>query len=114
VIKLQVFSFSYQAAIKFVENVQTIDIDAFNEACGVGIVISLEEIREAVKNLIIEKKSDLDTKRYQLLGLFLGQLKNNLKWANAMAVKEELDAQMLAYLGPKDERDNLKAAVIIY
>ncbi len=61
--------------------------------------------------MLHEKKQDLDAKRYQMLGLLLGQLKTILKWANALTVKEELDAQMLAYLGPKDERDNLKAAV---
>ncbi|KAJ3270868.1 hypothetical protein HDV01_007339 [Terramyces sp. JEL0728] len=74
-----------------------------------GVVVTKEEIAKAVKGLFAKKKADLDAKRYQMLGVLLGALRNELKWANPMFVKEELDAQLLSYLGPKDERDDLKA-----
>lgn len=46
-----------------------------------------------------------------MAGMLLGVLKGELKWANALVVKETLDTQLLAYLGPKDERDDPKALV---
>lgn len=57
------------------------------------------------------KKEQIEEKRYSLLGPLLGSIKASLKWANAQAVKEELDVQLLALLGPKDERDDPKAKV---
>jgi glutaminyl-tRNA synthetase len=60
-----------------------------------------------------KKKDDLDKKRYQIVGMLLGQVKAALKWANPLQVKDELDRQMLEYLGPKDERDDPKAMVWI-
>ncbi|KAJ3259100.1 hypothetical protein HK103_002987 [Boothiomyces macroporosus] len=97
------------AAIKFCDKAQKFTDKEFNEACGVGVVVTREEINKAVKELFVKKKADLDAKRYQMLGVLLGALRNELRWANPMFVKEELDAQLLAYLGPKDERDDLKA-----
>jgi glutaminyl-tRNA synthetase len=99
------------AAIKYVEKLKAIEPKAFDEACGVGVVISPKQIEKAVKDIIAKKKDDLDKKRYQIVGMLLGQVKASLKWANPILVKEELDTQMFAYLGPKDERDDPKAMV---
>ncbi|KAI8897078.1 tRNA synthetases class I, catalytic domain-containing protein [Globomyces pollinis-pini] len=97
------------AAIKYCEKNATVDSEKFEKECGVGVVITHEQITTVVGNLIASRKADLDKKRYQMLGVLLGALRNELRWANSLAVKEELEAQMLAYLGPKDERDDLKA-----
>lgn len=45
-----------------------------------------------------------------MLGLLLGSLRNsnNLKWANSLHVKQELEAQVEVILGPKDDRDDPK------
>ncbi|KAJ3034717.1 hypothetical protein HDV00_004763 [Rhizophlyctis rosea] len=96
------------AAIKFAENVEKIDDAAFDESCGVGVVITQEEIIRAVSELLGARKDELLEKRYQLLGSLLSTLRAELKWANSLAVKEELDKQLLATLGPKDERDSAK------
>jgi hypothetical protein len=79
-----------------------------------GVVVSPEEIKESVKILIEKKKKDLDSKRYQISGMLLGALRKEQPWANSLALKEELDAQICAYLGPKDERDDVKALVISF
>ncbi|TPX54510.1 hypothetical protein PhCBS80983_g05888 [Powellomyces hirtus] len=98
------------AAIKHAEKAgDTINNVAFDVDCGVGVVVTLEDIRDTVAALIASKKKDLDEKRYQVTGQLLGALRASLRWANALAVKEELDRQILAVLGPKDERDNPKA-----
>ncbi|KAJ3297719.1 hypothetical protein HK104_000197 [Borealophlyctis nickersoniae] len=98
------------AAIKFAEKAGAeIDDSKFNEACGVGVVVTREEIIEAVSVMLATRKDELAEKRYQLVGSLLGSLRAELKWANSLAVKEELDKQLVATLGPKDERDNPKA-----
>lgn len=97
-----------QAAIKYVEEVETIDDKKFDEECGVGVVVSIEEITEAVKNLIEEKKNELVEKRYAFVGPLLMNLRQQLKWANALMLKEELEKQVLALIGPKDDRDDPK------
>lgn len=100
------------AAIRYCSNCtpgQLMDADKFNKECGVGVVITLEHIEKTVKDLLHLKKNDLDAKRYQMNGIITGILKNELKWANFLLVKETLDSQMLAYLGPKDARDDRKS-----
>lgn len=67
-----------------------------------------------MKSFVERKKKDLDMKRYQITGMLLGALRKEQPWANSLALKEELDAQILAYLGPKDERDDLKAMVVFW
>ena len=93
-----------------VSDLLKIKLEAFSchYYCSLGIVVTLEEIQTTVKALLDSKKTDLDEKRYQMLGILTGQLKNQLKWANFLDVKEALDAQLLVHLGPKDERDDLK------
>lgn len=100
------------AAIKFAEKAgPTIDDKKFDQECGVGVVVTPEEVRDAVSALIASKRKELEEKRYQMLGQLLGALRTSLRWASSLAVKEELDKQILAAIGPKDERDNPKTKV---
>ncbi|RKO85823.1 tRNA synthetases class I, catalytic domain-containing protein, partial [Blyttiomyces helicus] len=98
------------AAIKFADSVTgTIDDAVFDNSCGVGVVVTAEEIEASVRKLLKSRAAELEEKRYTALGALLGALRTDLRWANSLAVKEELDKQILALLGPKDERDNPKA-----
>jgi len=97
-----------QAAVKYVANVDEIDEAKFNEECGVGVVVSQEEIQAAIKALLDSRKDELIEKRYTLVGQLLGSLRGQLKWANAQMLKEELDKSVLALIGPKDDRDDPK------
>jgi len=45
----------------------------------------------------------------QLFGLIKGT--EQLKWASSLSIKQEFDKQLLALLGPKDERDDPKNKV---
>jgi glutaminyl-tRNA synthetase len=82
--------------------------DQFNAACGVGVVVTPEDITVRVKNVIDNAHDELVVKRYSMLGPLLLACRNNLRWANGLLVKVELEKQMLELLGPKDERDNPK------
>ncbi|KAI7851936.1 tRNA synthetases class I, catalytic domain-containing protein [Circinella umbellata] len=96
------------AAIKYAEDCpETISIDAFNEAAGVGIVVTPEQIKSAVADYITANKDNIVENRYRVLGPSLANTRKSaaLRWADGVAVKNELEAQFLALLGPKDERD---------
>lgn len=95
------------AAIKFVQDKKEIDEAKFNEECGVGVVVTKEEVNSAVDAYTETVKDRLVKDRYKFFGLFFAGAKNipSLKWANGGDIKEAVDAKMLAVLGPKDERD---------
>ncbi|TPX33642.1 hypothetical protein SmJEL517_g03539 [Synchytrium microbalum] len=97
------------AAIKFCESVNgTPDIAKFDTACGVGVVVTPDQIQDTVKALLASRRKELEKDRYTMLPKFLGDLRTSLRWAKPLEVKEELENQMLAALGPKDERDDPK------
>ncbi|KAI9297278.1 glutaminyl-tRNA synthetase [Neoconidiobolus thromboides FSU 785] len=98
------------AAIKYCDKLlveEEIDINKFNETCGVGVVVTKEQIEQIVTRVIEENKEKLTTERYRFVFPLLAILRQDfvLKWANGGDVKTELDKQALALLGPKDERD---------
>ncbi|GBC04481.1 hypothetical protein RclHR1_00570037 [Rhizophagus clarus] len=96
------------AAIKYAENAgdKIVDTD-FDNACGVGVIVTQEQISNAISSFLESKKESLIEERYKLLGPLLAQARQipELKWANGVAVKEELEKQVVALIGPKDERD---------
>ncbi|KAJ2495564.1 Glutaminyl-tRNA synthetase, partial [Coemansia sp. RSA 2052] len=101
------------AATKFcAKSDPSADEAAFDEACGVGVVVSDEEVAASVQGIIDSFKDSLLKERYRGLGKVLGVVKKlpELRWADSGKVKAEFDAQTLALLGPKDERDTPAAA----
>lgn len=86
-----------------------LDVKKFNEFCGVGVVVTPEQIKSTVAGHISKNKAELVEKRYKFnIGFLLGEIKKDLKWADGKLVKDEYDAQILALLGPKTESDNAK------
>ncbi|KAJ2786950.1 Glutaminyl-tRNA synthetase [Coemansia interrupta] len=97
------------AATKYcAKNDPAADEKAFDAACGVGVVVGDEEIAASVREVIEGAKDLLVKDRYRALGRVLGMVKKApaLRWAESGKVKSEFDAQTLALLGPKDERDD--------
>lgn len=70
------------AGIKYCSSLKNepFEISKFNTECGVGVVITEDQIRAAVNSLFLEKKSEIENKRYSMLGVLLGNLKNKLKY----------------------------------
>lgn len=82
------------------------DTKKFNEFCGVGVVVTPEQIKKAVEKVLSDHKAELVEKRYRVnQGVLMGELRTAIKWADGKLVKSELDAQILAILGPKTELD---------
>lgn len=82
---------------------ETIDSKMFDEACGVGVTVTSQQISDTVARLLSEKKDELLVKRHQMMGPLLLALRQDLRWANGLLLKEELDRQLLATLGPKED-----------
>lgn len=82
------------------------NIPSFEEACGVGISVSPEQIEEAVEKAMNCHKDELLVKRYKFnTGILLGDVRKSLKWADGKSLKNEVDVQLLCLLGPKTEED---------
>ncbi|KAK3581253.1 hypothetical protein CHS0354_032979 [Potamilus streckersoni] len=80
--------------------------NAFEEACGIGVVITPEQVEEAVEVVISKYKEELLEKRYKFnMGAILSEARSKLKWADGKAIKNEVDMQVLFLLGPKTEED---------
>ncbi|KAK3811946.1 MAG: tRNA synthetases class I, catalytic domain-containing protein [Benniella sp.] len=97
------------AAIKFVNNKQEINEAAFNEECGVGVVVTKEDVKKAVDEYTKTVEAKLKADRYKFFGPFFAGVKGipSLRWANGGDVKDAVDAKMLEVLGPKGELDTV-------
>ncbi|XP_068453589.1 glutamine--tRNA ligase [Clinocottus analis] len=96
------------AALEFVKShpQDPINQAEFEEACGVGVAVTPEQIEEAVESLIKKHKEPLLRERYRFnMGLLMGEARSALRWADGKVVKNEVDLQVLHLLGPKTEAD---------
>ncbi|KAJ3293884.1 hypothetical protein HDU79_011823 [Rhizoclosmatium sp. JEL0117] len=91
------------AAIKFTEAIKEgpIDSKAFDEACGVGVEVTLKEIIAAINKIMVAKKDEIEKKGHSALGVLIAEMKRELRWANAATVKEEVEKKLVEVLGPK-------------
>ncbi|XP_070193396.1 glutamine--tRNA ligase-like isoform X2 [Littorina saxatilis] len=81
-------------------------VAAFEQACGVGVVVTPEEIEAAVESVVKKHKAELLEKRYKAnVGALLSEAKVLLTWADGKTIKNEVDMQILDLLGPKTEAD---------
>ncbi|KAL3270551.1 hypothetical protein HHI36_021089 [Cryptolaemus montrouzieri] len=78
----------------------------FEEFCGIGVIVTPEQIENAVEKLINENKEEIVTKRYRYnTGLLMQKVRNILPWADGKLIKNEIDVQFVTLLGPKTELD---------
>lgn len=76
-------------------HINNIDTTEFEKFCGVGVVVTPEEIELAVEKLINEYKDELLKKRYKFnSGLIMQKVRNTLQWADGKAIKNEVDLQV--------------------
>ncbi|XP_046978596.1 probable glutamine--tRNA ligase [Vanessa cardui] len=87
-------------------NEPKVDVDDFESACGVGVVITPEQVEQAVEKHMAKYKQELIEKRYRFnSGIVMQAVRADLKWADGKAIKNEVDVQILDLLGPKTEAD---------
>ncbi|XP_057662454.1 probable glutamine--tRNA ligase isoform X2 [Diorhabda carinulata] len=90
-------------AISHINNLNTDELETY---CGVGIVITPEQIEKAVEKQIKQNKDELLEKRYRFnTGPLMQKVRLELIWADGKAIKNEIDMQVFDLLGPKTEAD---------
>ncbi|CAZ84523.1 unnamed protein product [Tuber melanosporum] len=97
-----------EAAVKYIKGKKgDVHVAEFDKECGVGVEFTSEKIEQEVRAYIEEHKSTILEQRYKAFTPTLVTLKTStdLKWAPPADLKKEVDAQLAALLGPKDERD---------
>ncbi|PIK47504.1 putative glutamine--tRNA ligase [Apostichopus japonicus] len=101
------------AALDFFKSnpVDPVDTSTFEASCGVGVTVSPEDIEDGVESVIQMHKDGLLEKRYHYnMGVIMGEVRKQLKWADGKAIKNEVDMQVLDLLGPKTAEDMEKPA----
>ncbi|XP_053599967.1 probable glutamine--tRNA ligase isoform X1 [Plodia interpunctella] len=97
------------AALEYLlSNVNEVNVnaEAFEAACGVGVVVTPEQVEQAVEKHMAQYKQQLLEKRYRFnSGIVMQAVRADLPWADGKAIKNEVDVQILDLLGPKTEAD---------
>ncbi|KPJ16945.1 putative glutaminyl-tRNA synthetase [Papilio machaon] len=87
-------------------NESSVDIGKFEDACGVGVKITPEQIEQVVEKHMAQHKQEILDKRYRFnSGNIMKEVRAELKWADGKAIKNEVELQILYLLGPKAEID---------
>lgn len=83
---------------------------AFEEESGVGINVSPAQVKAEIGKYFEENKDEVIATRYRAVPKIFAHVKGikALKWASPSLFKPTIDAFLLEYLGPKDERDTQK------
>eukprot|EP01018_Ginkgo_biloba_P011028 Gb_30862 [translate_table: standard] len=88
---------------------ESLKVEDFEEACGVGVEVSIEEIKAAVREVVNENKEAILAQRYRInVGNLYGQVRKRQPWADAKAVKEIMDGKIFELLGEKTAADEEK------
>lgn len=84
-----------------------LDQSLFEQACGIGITISTDEIQKVVEAVINDHKEDLLQQRYEypINHLLFSVREGRMKWADGKQVKTIFDKSILNLLGEKTEED---------
>ncbi|KAJ9548853.1 hypothetical protein OSB04_021396 [Centaurea solstitialis] len=86
-----------------------LDINKFEEACGVGVEVSLEDMERTVDEIFEEKKSAILEQRYRTnVGDLFAHVRKKQPWADPKIVKQLIDSKLYALLGEKTAADNEK------
>lgn len=72
-----------------------INVGAFEKACGVGVVVTPEEVEQVVEKHMAKYKQELLEKRYRFVsGIIMQEVRVDLPWADGKAIKNEVDMQV--------------------
>ena len=78
----------------------------FESACGVGIVVTNEQIEQSVQSAIAAARGEILAKRDRYpKGMLMGAVRKELPWADGKAIMSTIDVEFLDLLGPKTEAD---------
>lgn len=83
-----------------------IDTDELDKVCGVGIIVTPDEIDKAVENIIKINRTDIIDQRYRYnIGKIMQEVRQQLPWADGKHIKNEVEVQIFDLLGKKTDED---------
>ncbi|XVF02243.1 hypothetical protein REPUB_Repub04eG0159200 [Reevesia pubescens] len=100
-----------EAAFSFLSNVasENFNWNEFEEACGVGVEVSVEEITQTVNEIFEENNAVILERRYRTnVGELLGSIRKKHPWADPKIAKQLVDAKMYELLGERTAADDEK------
>lgn len=97
-------------ALEFVlsraQSKEAINIAELETACGVGVVVTPEQIEAAVDEVIKANKAAILEQRYRFnVGKIMQEIRTKLPWADGKHVKSEIEVQLFDLLGEKTAAD---------
>lgn len=76
-------------------NEANVNIEEFEKACGVGVIVTPEQVEQAVEKHMVKYKQELLEKRYRFnSGIIMQAVRADLTWADGKAIKSEVDVQV--------------------
>ncbi|XP_027366589.1 glutamine--tRNA ligase isoform X1 [Abrus precatorius] len=88
---------------------EKLDLNKFEEACGVGIEVTMEDIERTVNEVIEGNMATILELRYRMnVGELLGQVRKRMPWADAKIAKHLVDVKLYELLGDRTEADDEK------
>ncbi|KAJ6632812.1 putative glutamine--tRNA ligase [Pseudolycoriella hygida] len=85
---------------------ESIDLTELEKACGVGVIVSPEQIETAVDETIKAHKDVILEQRYRFnVGKIMQEIRVKLPWADGKHVKSEIEVQLFYLLGEKTAAD---------
>ncbi|RAL47255.1 hypothetical protein DM860_013220 [Cuscuta australis] len=87
----------------------SLKVNEFEEACGVGVEVSTEEIELIVHDIFEENKAKILEQRYRTnVGELFAAVRKKQPWADPKIVKQLIDAKLVALLGERTAEDDEK------
>ncbi|XVF44185.1 hypothetical protein PTKIN_Ptkin02bG0100800 [Pterospermum kingtungense] len=99
------------AAFSFLSNVASENFkqNEFEEACGVGVEVSVEDITQTVNEIFEDNKAVILERRYRTnVGELLASVRKKHPWADPKIAKQLVDAKMYELLGERTVADDEK------
>lgn len=98
------------ASLEFVlsqaQSKREIVVADLEKACGVGIVVTPDQIEGVVGKILAKNKEEIAVQRYRFnVGKIMADVRAELQWADGKHVKSEIDVQLFDLLGPKTAED---------
>ncbi len=93
------------AAINYFKTKTAFNLAEFEAECGVGVVVTPDEIKATIAKIIDSNTDDLTAQRYRMKSKLMGVVAPALKWADGALVRAAYDEALLAFLGPETDAD---------
>ncbi|KAJ6983872.1 hypothetical protein NC653_026632 [Populus alba x Populus x berolinensis] len=100
-----------EAAFSFLSSTasESFELKGFEEACGVGVEVSEEDIERTVNEVFEQNKGLILSFRYRTnVGDLFGHVRKRLPWADPKIVKKLIDEKLYELLGGRTAADNEK------